>query len=115
MSGQEAAVSARTAEGGAWLVRIAGDLDGDHMAEAAEVLRRGLRPGGRLTVVDASGVEFADSSVLDTLLRARAAHASAGVALVIAGASVPLRRLLDVTGTASAFVLVDSVQAAMTY
>jgi anti-anti-sigma factor len=115
MAGQEAAVSARAAEGGVWLVRIAGDLDADHTVEMADALRQGLSPGGRLTVVDASDVEFADSSVLDTLLKARAAHASAGVELVIAGAGVALRRLFDVTGTTSAFVLAGSLQAAMAY
>lgn len=115
MAGHGAAVSARAADGGVWLVRIGGELDADHTVEMADALQQGLRTGGRLTVVDASAVEFADSSVLDTLLRARAEYASAGVGLVIAGAGVALRRLFDVTGTTSAFVLADSLQAAMAY
>ncbi|WP_333770145.1 STAS domain-containing protein [Streptomyces sp. IBSBF 2435] len=115
MTGHGAAVSARAAEGGVWLVRIAGEFDDGHTVEMADALQRGLHAAGRLTVVDASDVAFADSSVLDTLLRARAEYAAAGRQLVIAGPSLAVRRLLDVTGTASAFVVADSLQAAMTY
>ncbi|MEW1866310.1 STAS domain-containing protein [Streptomyces sp. NPDC088194] len=115
MAGQGAEVSAWAAGGGVWMVRIAGDLDESRTAAMSDALRRGLDTGGRRTVVDASDVAFADSSVLHTLLQARAAYVATEVELVIAGPSLAVRRLLDVTNTASAFVLADSLREAMAY
>lgn len=49
-------------------------------------------------VVDASGVDFCDSSGLGALLRARARASSAAGGLTVSDASPLLRRLLDVAG-----------------
>jgi anti-sigma B factor antagonist len=115
MRGDGPEVSARRADDGVWMVRVAGDLDDGNATELDAALHQGLRSGCRLTVVDASGMTFADSSVLDALLRTRNEHVRTGAELVIAGPlGAAVRRLFDVTGTTEAFRLADSVQSAMT-
>lgn len=52
----------------------------------------------RAITVDASGLEFIDSSGLLALLRARDAAVEAGVAFRVSDPSPALRRLVEVTG-----------------
>jgi anti-sigma B factor antagonist len=52
----------------------------------------------RAITVDASGLEFIDSSGLLALLRARDAAVEAGVAFHVSDPSPALRRLVEVTG-----------------
>ncbi|MEV2243078.1 STAS domain-containing protein [Streptomyces sp. NPDC049970] len=100
---------------GVVLVRVRGGLDSwAGSAELVEVLTAVADGGGRRTVVDLSGVDFADSAGLHALLHAQRKYDKAGVTLVVAGPlSVKVRRLLEVTGTLGAFRFADDVDAAI--
>ncbi|MFC9797229.1 STAS domain-containing protein [Streptomyces sp. NPDC127584] len=96
------------------VVRVHGDLDDGTSPALARALSAAAGGGSRRTVVDLSQVSFADSSALHTLLIAQQAHTAAGTLLVLAGPlQTALRRLLEVTNTAAAFRLADSVQEGM--
>ncbi|MFE9459088.1 STAS domain-containing protein [Streptomyces californicus] len=100
---------------GVVLIRVRGSLDGwDGTAELTEALAAAANGGGRLTVVDLSGVEFADSTALHALLDGRREHDDAGKRLVAAGPlSVNVRRLFEVTGTLDAFRFTADVETAI--
>jgi anti-sigma B factor antagonist len=89
------------ATGAAAVLVLRGELD---MAAAAELRARLDAPTVVLAlVVDLTGVTFIDSAVLKELLRAREQLAGRGVRLVLAGASHPVQRLLDLTHTSGLF------------
>ncbi|MEU6935108.1 STAS domain-containing protein [Streptomyces rubiginosohelvolus] len=98
----------------ALVVAACGDFDADErdllLAAWDEADERGLPA----TVVDLTGVTFADSSLLDALLRARARHHTAGRRLVLAG---PLPSqvllLLTVTGALEHFLVAGSLVEAL--
>ncbi|WP_432176393.1 STAS domain-containing protein [Streptomyces sp. Tue6028] len=97
----------------AFVVRVGGDIDHESAPRLEEALDEAHRVGASRTVVDLSGVAFADSSVLHVLLEAQRAHRSRETVMVVCGPfSDIVRRLFEVTGTEGFFVLVDSVQAA---
>jgi anti-sigma B factor antagonist len=85
---------------GAFALRLEGELD---YASANEV--RGYVEGaaGRPLVIDLAGVTFLDSSMLRELLRALTERADRGDRLVLAAVPRPVRRLLELTGTAALF------------
>ncbi|MEU1203593.1 STAS domain-containing protein [Streptomyces sp. NPDC005813] len=98
----------------AFVVRVGGDIDYESAPRLEEALGEAHRVGASRTVVDLSGVAFADSSVLHVLLEAQRAHRSRETAMLVCGPfSDIVRRLFEVTGTEDFFVLVDSVQAAL--
>lgn len=114
MIGDEAVISMTVHEGTS-IVRLRGDLGEDCTPDLAGALAAAVAQGASRTVVDLSQAEFADSSVLHALLDARNAHMAAGVALVLAGPlQVAIRRLLEVTGSAAAFRMTDSLETALT-
>ncbi|GAA3310206.1 STAS domain-containing protein [Streptomyces cinereospinus] len=95
------------------IVRVGGELDPGE----ADTLIQGLAvpPDGSplATVVDLSGVTFADSSFLHMLLTARQDHDRAGLPLVLADVSPFVQRLLDLTDTARAFTIAPGLPAAV--
>ncbi|MFE9845096.1 STAS domain-containing protein [Streptomyces goshikiensis] len=104
-----------TVHEGASVVRLRGDLGEDSAPGLAQALATAMTQGASRTVVDLSEAQFADSSVLHALLDARNAHKAAGVALVLAGPlQVAVHRLFEVTGTAAAFRMTDSLKTALT-
>ncbi|MFE9796055.1 STAS domain-containing protein [Streptomyces goshikiensis] len=114
MIGDEAVIS-MTVHEGASVVRLRGDLGEESAPDLTQALAAAAAQGASRTVVDLSEAEFADSSVLHALLDARSAHGAAGVALVLAGPlQVAIRRLFEVTGTAAAFRITDSLETALT-
>ncbi|OKJ72823.1 STAS domain-containing protein [Streptomyces sp. CB02460] len=97
------------------LIRVRGSLDGwSGSGDLSTALTGAVTDGGVRTVVDLSGVTFADSAALHSLLDGLREHMKAGVPLVLAG---PLhsgvRRLFEVTGTAGAFRFADDVESAL--
>ncbi|WP_329038363.1 STAS domain-containing protein [Streptomyces sp. NBC_00178] len=117
MTGDEKRVVVETAPDGAVLIRVRGSLDGwAGSTELADALTRAADGGTNRTVVDLSGVEFADSAGLHTLLDGRRQHGEAGIPLVLAGPMpAAVRRLLEVTGTLGAFQVADSVDSAFAW
>lgn len=111
--GLEATVTHGAAED-AFVVRVGGDIDHASAFRLEEALSLADRAGPERTVVDLSGTEFADSSILHVLLEAQRAHRARGTLMVVCGPfSDIVRRLFDVTGTDAFFVLADSVGAAL--
>ncbi|WP_030773459.1 STAS domain-containing protein [Streptomyces sp. NRRL F-2664] len=114
MTGEEAVVTTTT-EHDATVISLCGEVDEDYAPLLARALARAAASDRPRTVVDLSGTRFVDSSVLHALFDAQRAHTAAGAVLVLAGPlHTAVRRLFDVTGSAHAFRMADSVAAAMT-
>ncbi|MEU9107207.1 STAS domain-containing protein [Streptomyces xanthophaeus] len=106
-------VSESTPEG-ITVISVRGDLDDDGTPDLTRALAGAVACGSARTVVDLSGVGFADSSALHALLEARQAHTAAGTTLVLAGPLQPgVRRLFEVTSLGPVFRWADSLQDAM--
>jgi len=98
----------------ALVVRVGGDIDHESAFRLEQALSLTRRTGPERTVVDLSGTDFADSSILHVLLEAQRAHRARGMLMVVCGPfSDTVRRLFDVTGTEGFFVLADDVGAAL--
>ncbi|MEU8778121.1 STAS domain-containing protein [Streptomyces sp. NPDC048606] len=114
MSG-EGAVVATTTDRDVAVISLRGEVDEDHAPRLAGALAQAASRGPGRTVVDLSRTRFADSSVLHALLDAQRAHTAAGATLVLAGPfHTAVRRLFEVTGSASVFRMADSLETAMT-
>ncbi|MEV8533684.1 STAS domain-containing protein [Streptomyces sp. NPDC051211] len=101
-------VSSLTEPGGTGLLRLSGEFDQDAAPQVREALSTVRAVGARRTIVDLSGVVFADSSLLHVLLSAREEHA-----LVLAGPlHSQLQRLFELTGTAGLFTFAEDPEAA---
>ena len=75
-------------------VRVRGEIDMESVDQLTEFIAR-LRPGSSPVVIDASGIEFMDSTGLRLLLSLAAADGAGGV--VVRNPSRPVRRLLEVS------------------
>lgn len=98
------------AVGDAVVIRLEGELD----LAASDSLRRHVdSTAGRALVLDLRLVTFVDSSALRELLRAQVDLASRGDRLVLAAMAPALRRLLELTHTASLFETAPTREAAL--
>ncbi|WP_329455163.1 STAS domain-containing protein [Streptomyces sp. NBC_01497] len=77
---------------GAWVIGVRGDLDLDTLAPLRDALEAAVAEHP-VTILDASGITFADSSALNLLL-----NTAQGTDLRIAAPSASLLRLLRITG-----------------
>lgn len=88
----------RTTSGDEVVLRVAGELDPHTSPQLDEAFDEVATQGGvKRVVLDASGVQFIDSSGLRVLLAADDALASAGIRLAIRSPSESVRRLLEIT------------------
>ena len=83
---------------------LAGDVDFAAHATLAALLVD-LAGGGRAVVVDCAGVTFLDSMGLRALVEGRGAAAAAGLTFELAEPSVPVLRVIELSGTAELFPL----------
>jgi anti-anti-sigma factor len=92
-------VTPRRVEGRA-VLEIAGELDlhGSTLLTATAQNLLDERPRPDALHVDASGIEFIDSSGLATLLQVRDRARSAGIAFHVTGGSTEFRRIVGLTG-----------------
>jgi anti-sigma B factor antagonist len=106
------AIADRAAASGIAVLALEGELD----LSAAPKLRARIEEAatGRALVIDLRRVTFVDSAILKELLRARATLGEREVQLVLAGAPMPVRRLLDLTRTAELFDKAPDVETALT-
>ena len=102
----------RAAASGIAVLALEGELD----LSAAPMLRARIDEAatGRALVIDLRRVTFVDSAILKELLRARASLGERDAQLVLAGAPMPVRRLLDLTRTAELFDQAPDVETALT-
>ncbi|MFE5190391.1 STAS domain-containing protein [Streptomyces sp. NPDC056628] len=86
-------------------IRITGDLDWDSADELTEAARALLStdPAPRRLHLDCARLTLCDSLGLASLLMVHRATAEAGTRLHLVNRPAPLRRLLDMTGTADLF------------
>ncbi|NEB17098.1 MULTISPECIES: STAS domain-containing protein [Streptomyces] len=97
----------------AFVVAVTGEIDVDAVNELHEAVARALRSNAAMTVVDLSGTEFADSSLLNLLLEAQQRHTAEGRPFAVAGPFRPaVTRLFRITGTADHLPLAETVDAA---
>lgn len=94
---------------------VSGDLD---MVTAPQLVSTAiatmeLAPGH--LVIDASGVDFCDSSGLAAFVRIGNQLSSDGYRLGIAGARPIVRRILEMSGLHEAFVVADTVDEVLTH
>ncbi|MFJ9038800.1 STAS domain-containing protein [Streptomyces sp. NPDC102406] len=82
------------------VVMLRHDIDIELGDEVAAVLDRArTEPGTVVTLLDLCALDFADSTLLNLILRAKAEHDRAGRPLVLAVAEgSAVRRLFDITG-----------------
>jgi anti-sigma B factor antagonist len=97
----------RADEPPAEVVTVAGDVD---LATAEDLTRHGRDAldrldAGRPLVLDVAGVTFIDSSGLTALVRLRRAAAEKGSQVRLRAVPHSMRRLLELSGLADAFVL----------
>jgi anti-sigma B factor antagonist len=96
---------------GRCVVTVSGEIDLDSVPALHAVVDHVLaEPGQPMLVVDLGGLGFADSSVLRMLMALRR-RLPAGSRLVVV-CDDRIRRLLDLTGLADAFVLARTLAAA---
>ncbi|RAJ29829.1 anti-anti-sigma factor [Kitasatospora sp. SolWspMP-SS2h] len=98
--------------GGAGVVRVwaRGQLDWDRGQDFAAALEAALCAGAGTVVVDVSGLEFADSSVLNALLAAHGRQRAAGGRLVLAGPLLPaVEGFFRITGVLDYFTFAEDL------
>ncbi|MEV5955223.1 STAS domain-containing protein [Streptomyces sp. NPDC051987] len=92
----------------AFVLTVRGEVDYEDAGEFERAWEAADRAAMPVTVVDLAEVTFADSMLLNALIRARHRHQADGRALVLAG---PLRsavsRVLEISGTLELFTVTD--------
>ncbi|MGW1956952.1 STAS domain-containing protein [Streptomyces sp. NPDC001920] len=91
---------------GAWVVAAHGEYDMDSIAPLADALETAVRKHAKV-VLDASGVVFGDSTLLNLLIRTHQVGT-----LRVAAPSPQLRRLCEITGADMLLELRGSVDEA---
>lgn len=86
---------------------LTGEIDASNAATITTQVERALGSGARDIVVDLTDVSFFDSTGLGALIAARTACGDGGAALSLRAPSPQVRRILDLTATASLFPLSD--------
>ncbi|MFJ3983913.1 STAS domain-containing protein [Streptomyces fungicidicus] len=98
----------------AFVVVVSGEIDVDAVGALEEAMALAWRASAAVTVLDLSGTEFADSSLLNLLLEAQQRYSAAGRLLAVAGPFHPaVTRLFQVTGTADYLPLAENMDAAV--
>jgi anti-sigma B factor antagonist len=96
------------------LLVLRGEIDLSDGEELHAAATRALDAPAPVTVVDISALEFADSTVLNFLLRAQRDHRRRGSRMLIAGpVTENVEHLLAVTGTRDHLPIVDDLAAAV--
>ncbi|MEU6406835.1 STAS domain-containing protein [Streptomyces sp. NPDC046985] len=103
----QAGVISSRRSGPVWLVELSGDVDMDCIQAVERVTAALAARSADPIVFDVGGLGFADSTLLNHLLRTRQ-HRPVG----LVGANPFLRRVLDVTGTSGALPSFDDVDEA---
>ncbi|MFJ9770298.1 STAS domain-containing protein [Kitasatospora sp. NPDC101157] len=106
-------VRSRATETGAMVCALAGDLDIETLASAAETLTELVAKRPSALVIDLREVAFCDSSGLNLLLRTRIAAEKEGLNLRLAAVAPTVLRVLELTGARTVFTIHESVEEAL--
>ena len=90
---------------GSHLIVAGGELDLAATSEMSAIFAMATAGPQDAVVLDLVGVDFIDSSALGTILRAAQQLEVSGKRLHVVAPEGPVRRLLEITGTASRFSL----------
>ncbi|MDQ0988371.1 STAS domain-containing protein [Streptomyces sp. V2I9] len=97
-------------ERGALVITVSGDLDIDSVGPLSEALATAADAPSGPVVVDLSGVNFADSTMVNVLLQG---HTALGDRMRLAAPSPFMRRLIGMIGLDSALPVLPSVDHAI--
>jgi anti-sigma B factor antagonist len=95
------------------LVVASGELDIAATSELSAIFAMANAGPQDTLVLDLTGVDFIDSSALGTILRAAQQLEAAGKRLHIVTPEGPVRRLLEITGTAQRFSVHPTRESAL--
>lgn len=90
-----------------------GELDVTSAAEAEEAVRRACADAPDRMILDLTRLAFMDSTGVRVLVRARRRLAERGAAIVLAGLSPSVSRIMHITGLNRAFVIHDTIEEAL--
>ncbi|MER6225451.1 STAS domain-containing protein [Streptomyces sp900105755] len=91
-----------------FVLTVRGEVDYDDAGDFERAWEAADRAGMPVTAVDLAGVTFADSMLLNALIRARHRHRADGRTLVLVGPlPAAVGRLLEISGTAELFTVTD--------
>jgi anti-anti-sigma factor len=90
---------------GSHLIVAAGELDLTATSELSAIFAMAAAGPQEAVVLDLMQVDFIDSSALGTILRAAQQLEASGKRLHVVAPEGPVRRLLEITGTAQRFRL----------
>jgi anti-sigma B factor antagonist len=90
---------------GSQLIVAAGELDVASTSEMSAIFAMSTAGPQVSVVLDLMGVDFIDSSALGTILRAAQQLEAVGKRLHVVAPEGPVKRLLEITGTAQRFTL----------
>jgi len=90
---------------GSHLIVASGELDLASTSEMSAIFAMAAAGPQEAVVLDLMGVEFIDSSALATILRAAQQLEGVGKRLHVVAPDGPVKRLLEITGTAQRFTL----------
>lgn len=116
MRGEGTAELSVTERDQASVVTVVGSLDADNVGDLERALTQVSAGPEHVvrTVLDLSGLGFADSSVLHVLLQAQRRHRAVGKQLVVCGPyQHVVHRLFEVTGTSEYFKLAEDLGTAL--
>ncbi|MFE9783302.1 STAS domain-containing protein [Streptomyces sp. NPDC005775] len=108
-------VTAHDTDDGVRVLSVTGELDLHQLDPLKQSLASAWRmdPPLRLLVIDLAAVGFCDSSGLNVFLQARQETHERGIELRLVNPSLPLRRVLQITGAAELFSLYDDLTQAL--
>jgi anti-sigma B factor antagonist len=89
------------------LLRLSGELTSTEATAVRTAIDAVLEAPARNLQLGLAGVSFMDSGGAQALLRVRDRVSAAGVPLQLLGPSRPVRRVLDVTGLAGVFDIIE--------
>jgi anti-sigma B factor antagonist len=94
-------------------VDVCGEIDLGSVDVLRDVFDVAIADGVEVLEVDMSRVTFCDSTGLCALMRARRRSNAAGYRFRIVGASQPVRRLFELSGTGSIFALTSEAPSSV--
>jgi anti-sigma B factor antagonist len=98
---------------GSQLIVAGGELDISATAELSAIFAMSTAGPQDAVVLDLTNVDFIDSSALGTILRAAQQLEDAGKRMHVVAAEGPVRRLLEITGTAQRFTVHETREQAL--
>ncbi|MGE3289557.1 MAG: STAS domain-containing protein [Pseudonocardia sp.] len=112
-AGRSVVASSRSPSPGVHLLVVVDELDMATAPQLSAATREILRCRPRVLAVDLAGVWFMASAGVDALLSTRQDALAADCRLVLVAVSRPVRRVIELIGSAGLFALHDTLASAL--